>query len=133
MFGILLQCLFHEKLNPGATVPWQAIALKSTLHLTIWTIVGVTLLLKPNRLQGMLWKCLRWTHAVNWWLFWVPFESYYLSVFMAGRIGTNSTVEVFMFILRPSLLAYLYSGIIRDAFVAVQLCKFIWNNAMTKP
>ena len=131
--GILLQGLYHEKLNLGAAVPWQAIALKSTLHLTIWTIVGVTLLLKPNRLQGTLWKCLKWTHAVNWWLYWIPFESYYLSAFMAGRIGTCSTVEVVMFILRPPLLAYLYSGVVCDAFVAAQWCKFIWNDAITRP
>ncbi len=131
---ILLQCLFHEVLYPSVSVPWQSIALKSTLHLAIWTIIGVTLLLKPNRFQGQLWKGLKWTHAVNWWLFWVVLESYNFSSFAAQWIGlpyTRITTEVVWFIMRPSLVAYLYSGVVRDVFVAVRLCKYFWNNDFT--
>jgi hypothetical protein len=132
---IMLQCAVYEYLNHGATVPWQSIALKSTLHLAIWTIIGVTLLLKPNRLQGVLWKCFKWTHAVNWWLFWGILESYCLGAFVARRIGfhyTGITMQVILLIMRPSLVAYLYSGIVCDVVVAVRLCKYFWNNDITK-
>lgn len=132
---IALQCVFYEDLNHSATVPWQYIALKSTLYLASWTIIGVTLLLKPNRLQIVLWKCFKWTHAVNWWLFWVGLYSYDLCDFVARRSGfhdTRITKEVIMFLLRPSLVAYLYSGVVRDAVVAVRLGNFFWNNDITK-
>ena len=132
---IALQCVFYEDLNHNATVPWQYIALKSTLYLTSWTIIGVTLLMKPNRLQIVLWKCFKWTHAVNWWLFWVGLYSYDLCDFVARRSGfhnTRITKEVIMFLLRPSLVAYLYSGVVRDAVVAVRLGNFFWNNDITK-
>lgn len=134
-FFILLQCLFHTDLNHGATVPWQPIAIKSTLQLATWTIIGVTLLLKSNRLQGVLWKCFKWTHAVNWWLFWVVFESYKTWVFVARRgdsQSTGTTMEVFLFIIRPSLVAYLYSGVVLDAVVAVRVSKYFWSTDVTK-
>lgn len=132
---IVLQCLFCSELNDSAAVPWQSIALKSTLYLAIWTIVGVTLLLKPNRLQGMLWKCFKWTHAINWWLFWVFMESYSFGNLVARRVGfqyTGIMTEVAMFIIRPSLVAYLYSGAVRDAVVALRVSKYLWNNDITK-
>jgi hypothetical protein len=132
---IMLQCGFYEDLNQGAKVPWQSIALKSTLHLAIWTIIGVTLLLKPNRLQGVLWKCFKWTHAVNWWLFWGIVESYSFGAIVARRIGfhyTGISMEVVLLIMRPSLVAYLYSGAVCDGVVAVRLSKFFWNNDITK-
>ncbi|CAF9925363.1 hypothetical protein IMSHALPRED_006453 [Imshaugia aleurites] len=131
---ILLQCLFHEQLNDGVTVPWKSIALRSTSQLAIWTIIGVTLLLKPNRFQGMLWKCQKWTHAVSWWLFWVPFESYYLSSSIAKRVGfpySVTVLEAFTFIMRPSLVVYLYSGVLGDVVVAVRLCKYFWKHDVT--
>ncbi|CAF9910470.1 MAG: hypothetical protein ALECFALPRED_006605 [Alectoria fallacina] len=132
---IALQCVFYEEINHSATVPWQSIALKSTLYLAIWTITGVSLLLKPNRLQIVLWKCFKWTHAVNWWLFWVGLYSYDLYGFVARQSGfhdTRITKEVIMFLLRPSLIAYLYSGVVRDAVVAVRLGNFFWNNDIAK-
>lgn len=132
---IALQCAFYEDVNHSAIVPWQSIALKSTLCLAIWTIIGATLLLKPNRLHVVLWKCFKWTHAVNWWLFWVGLYSYDLCGFVARLSGfhdTNITKEVIMFFLRPSLVAYLYSGVVRDAVVAVRLGNFFWNGDITK-
>ena len=84
---IAIQCLLHEEINPGETVPWESIAIRSTLHLAIWTIIGVGLLLKPNRIQGLLWKFIWWTYAVNWWLFWVPFEMYSCGTFVARWFG----------------------------------------------
>ena len=131
---ILLQYLFHLEINHGAPVSWQAIALKSTFQLATWTIIGVTLLLKSNRLQGVLWKCFKWTHAVNWWLFWVVFESFNTLDVVARRIGsqpTLTTMEVVMFIVRPSLVAYLYSGVVLDTVVAVRLCKHFWKTNVT--
>lgn len=128
---IMLQCFFHEEINPGVTVPWESIATKSTLHLAIWTIIGVGLLLKPNRIQGLLWKFICWTHAVNWWLFWVPFETYSCGTIVARWFGTpcsQNTWKVVFFVLRPSLVAYLYSGVVRDVLFAVRLGKYFWNN-----
>ena len=128
---ILLQCGFYTEIHPSTTtVPWETIALNSSLHLTVWTILAVGLLLQPNRLQGTLWKCTRWTQAISWWLFWIPFELYFCGMPMAKRFGVpdvrNTTKEVFFF-LRPSLVAYLYSGVVRDVLIAVRLCKFFWN------
>ena len=128
---ILLQCALHGEINPGVTVPWGSIAINLTLHLAIWTIVGVGLLLKPNRIQGMLWQVIKWTHAVNWWLFWVVFEAYFCGTPVARWFGihfSQNTMKVVLFVLRPSLVAYLYSGVIRDVLVAVRLGKYIWNN-----
>ncbi len=132
---ITLQCALYEDINGGATVPWQSVAPKSTLYLAIWTIIGVNFLLKPNPLQSMLWKCVKWTHAVNWWLFWVVFEGHYLWGFVARRTGfpySQIVTEMVFFIVRPVLVAYLYSGVVRDAVVAVRLCKFFWNYDFTK-
>lgn len=132
---IILQCALSEDANRGTTVPWQSIALKSTLYLAVWTIIGVNLLLKPNRLQGTLWKCVKWTHAVNWWMFWFLFEGHYLWGFVARRIGfpySQIVMEMVFFITQPLLVAYLYSGVVRDAVVAVRLCKFFWNYDFTK-
>lgn len=133
---ILLQYSFQVEVSHGATIPWQSVALKSISHLAVWTIVGVTLMMKPNRFQGVLWKCIKFTYAVNWWLFWVPFESFYLSSCVARRFGFHyggTATEAFLFIMRPSLVAYLYFGVVRDAVVAVRLCKFFWRNDITKP
>ena len=132
---ILLQCALHGEINPGVTAPWESIAIKSTLHLAIWTIIGVGLLLKPNRIQGMLWQGIKWTHAVNWWLFWVVFESYFCGTPVARWFGihySQNTMKVVLFVLRPSLVAYLYSGVVRDVLVAVRLGKYIWNNDVMK-
>ena len=132
---ILLQCLFHEELTHATTAPWQSIALKSAFHLAIWTIIAVTLLLKPNRFQGMLWKGFKWTHAVSWWLFWAPFECYYISSAVATSIGlhySGTATTMFMFIMRPLLVVYLYSGFVRDALAVVWLCKYLWNNDVTR-
>lgn len=132
---VLLQVALYTELNNTATVPWQSIAFKSTLHLAIWTILGVTFLLKPNRLQGVLWKCFRWTHAINWWLFWAVTESHLYGPLVARWIGfhyTGITAEVVLFILRPTIVAYLYSGVVRDGVIAVRLFKYLWNNDITK-
>lgn len=132
---ILLQCALHGEIDPGVTAPWGSIAIKSTSHLAIWTIIGVGLLLKPNRIQGMLWKVIKWTHAVNWWLFWVVFESYFCGTPVARWFGINysqNTTKVVFFVLRPSLVAYLYSGVVRDVLIAVRLGKYFWNNDVMK-
>lgn len=132
---ILLQTALHGEVNPGVTAPWESIAIKSTLHLAIWTIVGVGLLLKPNRIQGMLWQVIKWTHAVNWWLFWVVFESYFCGTPVARWFGINysqNMLKVVLFVLRPSLVAYLYSGVVRDVLIAVRLGKYFWNNDVMK-
>ena len=133
--SITLQYALYEDTNGGATVSWQSVALKSTLYLAIWTTIGVNFLLKPNPLQSMLWKCVKWTHAVNWWLFWVVFEGHFLWGFVARRTGFPYSVivtEIVFFILRPVLVAYLYSGVVCNAVVAVRLCKFFWNYDLTK-
>ena len=132
---IALQCALYEEVNPGVAAPWESIAIKSTLHLSIWTIVGVGLLLKPNRIQGTLWKCIKWTHAVNWWLFWVVFETYFCGTPVARWFGlhySQNTMKAAFFVLRPSLVVYLYSGVVRDALIAVRLCKYFWNNDVMK-
>ena len=132
---ILLQCALHGEINPGVTAPWESIAIKSILHLAIWTIIGVGLLLKPNRIQGMLWQVIKWTHAVNWWLFWVVFESYFCGTPVVRWFGihfSQNTMKVVLFVLRPSLVAYLYSGVVRDVFIAVRLGKYFWNNDVMK-
>ena len=132
---ILLQCALHGEINPGVTAPWESVAIKSTLHLAIWTIIAVGLLLKPNRYQGMLWQVIKWTHAVNWWLFWVVFESYFCGTPVARWFGiyySQNTMKVVLFVLRPSLVAYLYSGVVRDVLIAVRLGKYIWNNDVMK-
>ncbi|MCJ1395588.1 hypothetical protein MMC18_008474 [Xylographa bjoerkii] len=131
---ILLQCDYYQYSNDSAIVPWQSIALKSTLHLAIWMIIGMTLLLKPNRFQGVLRTCFKWTQVVNWWLFWAVMEPHSVGVFVAKRFGfyyPEIMMEV-MFIVRPSLVAYLYSGTVCDAVVAVRLCKYFWNDDVMK-
>lgn len=131
-----LQCAFYDEVNRGATVPWQSIALTSTLCLAIWTLIGANLLLKPNRLQSTLWKYVKWTHAVNWWLFWVIYYTHYVLGFVARRTGfdydSRGMLELGMFFLRPTLVAYIYSGFLRDAVITVRLCKFFWNYDFTK-
>ena len=132
---ILLQFALHQEINPGVTTPWKSIAIESTLQLAIWTIIVVGLLLKPNRIQSMLWKSIKWTHAVNWWLFWVVFESYFCWTPMARWFGihySQNTTKVVVFVLRPALVAYLYSGFVRDVLIAVRLGKYFWNKAITK-
>ena len=132
---ILLQCALDGEIHPGVIDQWASLAIKSTLHLAIWTIIGVGLLLKPNRLQGMLWQVIKWTHAINWWLFWVVFEAYFCGTPVARWFGVNfsqNTMKVVLFVLRPSLVAYLYSGVVRDVLVAVRLGKYFWNNDLMK-
>ena len=132
---ILLQCALHGEIKPGVTVPWESIAIKSTLHLAIWTVIGVGLLLKPNRIQGMFWTFIKWTHAVNWWLFWVVFELYFCGTPVARWFGIyypQNMMKVVFFVLRPSLVAYLYSGVVRDVLIAVRLGKYFWNNEIMK-
>ncbi|MCJ1420673.1 hypothetical protein MMC32_007032 [Xylographa parallela] len=127
---ILQQCAMYEHFNDNAVTSWQSIALMSTLQLAIWTAIGAALLVKPNRIQGVLWKCFKWTHAVNWWLFWGITESYSVGCFVARYYGfqySTLTMEV-IFILQPTLVAYLYSGVVCDVAVAVRLCKLFWNN-----
>ena len=125
---ILLQCALLEEINPGVTISWESIAIKSTLQLAIWTIFVVGLLLKPNRIQGMLWKSIKWTHAVSWWMFWGLFESYLCGKHVAQCFGidySQNTMKVVFFVLRPSLVAYLYSGIVRDVLIAVRMGKYM--------
>ncbi|MCJ1379122.1 hypothetical protein MMC17_002222 [Xylographa soralifera] len=129
-FLIAQQCGNYEYFNVNTIIPWQAIALKSTLQLVIWTIIGTTLLVTPNRYQGVFWKCFKWTSAVNWWLFWAFMESYTVGVFVARRYGFQDsaiTMEA-MFFLKPTLITYLYSGVVCDGVVAVRLSKHFWNN-----
>ena len=129
-YHILQQCAMYEHFNDNAVISWQSIAFMSTLQLAIWTAIGAALLVKPNRIQGVLWKCFKWTHAVNWWLFWGITESYSVGCFVARYYGfqySAVTMEV-MFILQPTLVAYLYSGVVCDVAVAVRLCKLFWNN-----
>ena len=136
MLLILQQCLFYEELNHGAPIPWKSIALKSSLHFAIWTIVGTTLLLKPSRLQGAFFKCSKWVYAVNWWLFWFIFETHFVLGFALKAAGfwypPGITTGLVMFILRPSLVAHICSGVLRDASVAVRLSMFFWNNDVMK-
>ena len=132
---IMLQCILHEESNPGVTVPWESIAIKSTLHLAIWTIIGVGLLLKPNRIQGMLWKFIWWTHAVNWWPLCVVLESYTLGTPVARWFGihySQNTVNLVLFLLRPSLVVYIYSGVVRNVLFAVRMGKFFRNSDIMK-
>ena len=137
MLLILQQCLFYEELNRGAPVPWQQITLKSSLYFATWTIMGVILLLKPNRLQGLFWKSSKWVYAVNWWLFWIVFETHFVLGFALKAAGLyyppGITTGLVMFILRPSLVAHLYSGVLRDAFAAVRLVIFFRNKDVLKP
>ena len=132
---ILLQCGLYEEVNPAVAVPWEIIAFKSTLHVTLWTVIGVGLLLKPNRMQGTLWKCMKWAHAVSWWLFWVLLETYSCGTPVARWFGihySQNTTKVVYFVLRPAVVAYLYSGVVRDALTAVRLCRYFWNNGVEK-
>ena len=132
---ILLQCALHGETHPGVTSPWESIAIKSTLHLAIWTIIGVGLLLKPNRIQGILWQFIKWTLAVKCCLFCFVFETYFCGTPVARWFGihfSQNTMKVVLFVLRPSLVAYLYSGVIRDVLIAVRLGKYIWNNDILK-
>ena len=83
-------------------------------------IIGVAFLLKPSRLQGVLWKRFEWTHAVNWWLFWVTLESWCFENFVARPLGyhfTEITMQVMLSIMLLSQVAYLYSGIVYDVVV----------------
>ncbi|MCJ1403439.1 hypothetical protein MMC11_006662 [Xylographa trunciseda] len=131
---ILQQCVAYQNLNGSTTVPWQSLALNSTLYLAIWTIIAVTLLLKPNRFSGVLWKCIKWTHAVNWWLFWIVMESYSVGSLVAGRFGVhyNDIALAVMFIAQQLLVAYLYSGVVCDVVVALRLVKYFWDNDVMK-
>ncbi|MCJ1436245.1 hypothetical protein MMC27_005623 [Xylographa pallens] len=131
---ILQRCAMYEYFHNNAIIPWQSIALATALQLVIWTTIGATLLVKPNRFQGVLWKCFKWTHAVNWWLFWGISELYSVGHFVARYYGfqySAITMEV-IFILQPTLVAYLYSGVVCDVAVAVRLCKLFWNNVDLK-
>ena len=133
LFALLVisQLAYYSELNPSATVQWQSTAVVSTLYLSIWTIVGMTLLLKPNRFQYTLWKSFKWTRAVNFWLFWIPFETYFIGSFIAKRFGfqhTGTMLEVFFF-LRPSLLAYVSSGVVLDAVVALRINQYFWHRS----
>ncbi|MCJ1317885.1 hypothetical protein MMC15_003212 [Xylographa vitiligo] len=123
---ILHQCASYEYFDDNAIVPWQSIALKSILQLVVWTTVAVTLLMKPNRFQAVLWKCFKWTHAVNWWLWWAVLESHSVCFVAARRYGlhydSKITMQVFFFV-QPTLIAYLCSGIVCDVVVAIRLCK----------
>ncbi|MCJ1479644.1 hypothetical protein MMC13_008330 [Lambiella insularis] len=51
---IFQQCSLYMYFNDIATVPWQFIALKSTFYLAVWTVIGVTIQLKPNRFRAVL-------------------------------------------------------------------------------
>lgn len=127
---ILQEAVAYEHVHPSVEdFPWQSIVLKPTLHLVIWAVIVTTLLLKPNRKQGLLWKCLKWTYAVTSWLFWMTLYSHYLGAFVARRAGYSgiSMVDVFS-IMRPSLIAYLYSGIVCDVVILMRLIKCFWKN-----
>ncbi|MCJ1287654.1 hypothetical protein MMC26_007006 [Xylographa opegraphella] len=123
---ILQQCAIYEYLNNNTAIPWQSIALRSTLRLVIWITIGVTLLVRRNKFQAMLWKCFKWTHAVTWWLFLAVVEFYSVGCVVATRYelqyDAKITRQVFVTV-RPILIAYLCSGIVCDAVVAVRLRK----------
>ncbi|MCJ1311680.1 hypothetical protein MMC25_005353 [Agyrium rufum] len=134
---ILEQCVMYGALEPKATIPWQSIALKSTLYFIVFTTIGATLLLKPNRWLAKFWKYLKWTHAVNWWLFWSIWQSpafaniviKWTASYFTIQFYSGSTSMAFMaFIVRPALVAYLYSGALCDAVAAVRYCTYIWKN-----
>jgi len=132
LFGlfVLNQIAFYQEIHRDKTVPWQSITLNATACLTIWTVTGVTLLMVPNRFQDTSWKCFKWTHAVSFWLFWIPFESYYMGGFVLRWIGVPNpgiTTNLYMFFLQPSILLYIYSGIVFDAVDGLRLCKHFWN------
>ena len=137
MLFILQQCLFYEELNRGAPVPWQSITLKSSLYFVLWTIGGVTLLLKPNRFQGAFWKCSKWVYAVNWCMFWIVFETHFVLGFAIKAAGfyypPGITTGLVMFFLRPSLVAHIASGVLRDASATVRLVIFFRNKEVLKP
>ena len=130
---ILLEFAIYEDLHPGVTVPRQTIAVKLTFYLVLWTIIRVTLLSRPTRLQSMLWKCLKWTHAINWWLFFVVLESHTIGAFVAKQMGVYNIeiTKAIFFIIRPSLVAYVCSGFLCDAVVIVRVFKYLWYNDVT--
>ena len=134
------QCALYEELNKGATVPWRFIAFKSIADLAIWTIVGVTVLMKSNRLRGALCKCFRWSHAVTCWLFLTAIimgSSLVDQVEHQYNFNEVDKAQLILkpswFITRPSLVAYIYSGVVCNAVGAVRLAKYFWNNDVTKP
>ncbi|MCJ1234081.1 hypothetical protein MMC14_002039 [Varicellaria rhodocarpa] len=130
---ILEESAIYEDLHSGVTVPRQSIALKLTVYLVLWTIIGVTLLSKPSRFRIMLWKCLKWIHAINWWLFFAILESHNIWAFVVKRMGFYN-IEIskaVLFIMRPSLVAYVYSGVLRDAVLVMKVFKYLWYNDIT--
>jgi hypothetical protein len=134
MLFILGQGGFFEYLNQDAMIPWQSIAFETTAYLTIWTLIGATLMMKPNRFQGILWIGFKWTHAVSWWVFWGFMESYYIGGRVAGWFGFDTEVSpiLFVFVVQRLLVPYLYSGIVCNVVIGVRLVRHFWNLDLPK-
>ena len=135
---ITYEILILENLHPddaeNSTFLWKAIALRRIAYFTVWTIVGVTLVLKPTRFQRKIWMAFRWTHAVTWWLFWGIIESHALGGLMARWMCLSIRClpeQSFVFIMRPFLVAYLCSGAVCNAASALCMIKYLWDNDIT--
>ncbi|MCJ1291655.1 hypothetical protein MMC34_003200 [Xylographa carneopallida] len=135
LFVILKQGCTYDYFNEHSTIPWQSIALKSTLYLIIWTTIGATLLVKPNRFQGVLWKCFKWTYAVTWWLFWLVLESNSVWTVASWLYGLHYNYAIVMqvfFFVQPIFIAHLCSGIVCDAVVAIRVLKYFRTTGLDK-
>ena len=130
MYFIVTECAIYGRLYNTTTVPWRSITLNMTLYTTLWTIAGATILLKPNRFRGVLWNSFAWTYAIVWWLFWIIMESHLFGEILVRWAGTSVagfTERSFMFIMRPFLFVYLYSGVVCNVVVAVRAIKHLWE------
>ena len=132
LLHIAQECAIHEHLYPGEPVRMLHIALKSILKLAIWMTIGILLLTKPSRFQRLLWKCIRWIYAIDWWLYWGLLESYIVWAFIAKRIGSSTTgiLPTVLFVTRPLLITYLYFGVVLNASVAVQVTRYLWEKPL---
>ena len=110
-----------------------SIKLKFISYLAIWTIIGVTLSLKPSRFQGPLWKCLKWTHIINGWLFFGILYSHIAVTHLPERVGYNiEIIKLVLFTMRPPLIAYIFAGVVCNATVLVRVYKYCWYDDNTK-
>ena len=130
MYFIVTECAIYGRLYHTTTVPWRSITLNMTLYTTLWTILGVTLLMKTHRLRSVLWNSFAWTYAIVWWLFWIIMESHLFAEILvkwAGLSVAGFTEQTFMFIMRPFLFVYLYSGVVCNIVTAVPTIKRLWE------
>lgn len=138
VISVLCQGLIHETFYPRHSFQWKSlalIALMSLLRLAFWTIAVAALVLRPNRIQGTLWKAFRWTHAITWWLFWGSFEMYLHvhRIFKVLGLPYVAFGDVYFLALMPSLtIMYLYSGIVMDVADTVLMVQKSWKTDGTR-